>query len=223
MNEKKMLNYYQDRFAEYGEDEKSLGWTKSKQSLRFFQLIKNFHLENANLTDIGCGFGDLYGYLSRGGIKLDRYLGVDIVPEFVEIAKRRYPDDWARFLLANYLDLESIGADCTVASGVFGYRLFDKDEDQYAYVGKVFRKAFEESSQGIAFDFLSDKTDFYSGKSDFHASPSTVLEIAYGLSRNVILDNSCMPFEFTLTVFKNDSFLKETTVFDKFLKERKAE
>lgn len=71
----------------------------------------------------------------------------------------------------------------------------------------------------IVFDFQSDKVDFMGCDTGFYFSPEKVLGIAYEFSRNVILDNSYMPFEFAVTIFKDDSFKKDTTVFNRFIAE----
>jgi len=219
---KKLLEYYQAGFGKHGVHENSLGWTKGKQFIRFYQLTKNFELEGANLVDVGCGFGDIHSYFKRHDVKCKAYHGIDVIPEFIQVAKQKWESETTRFTLGNYMDLENLTTDYTIASGIFGHRLFDADADQYQYIEKVLRKAFAESTRAISFDFISDKIDFKSGIMDFHASPSSILDLAYELSRNVILDNSCMPFEFSLTVFKDDSFAKEKTVFNKFVADKKA-
>lgn len=43
-----------------------------------------------------------------------------------------------------------------------------------------------------------------------------ILEMAYKLSRNIILRNDYMPFEFSIVIFKDDSFSKEDTLFTKY-------
>ncbi len=217
MNDKRLLDYYQTNFSRHGVHEKSLGWTKGKQRLRFHQLTKNFDLSNASLLDVGCGFGDFNQFLGEKGDRLTRYVGIDVVPEFIQTAKARWKSAEQEFVLGNYLETQGLEFDYVIASGVFGLALFDQPNDQYAYIERVLRKAFIEARVGISFDFISDRTDFRSGGSDFHATPSRILDIAYSLSRNVLLDNSAMPFEFSITVFKDDSFKAETTVFNRNL------
>lgn len=70
-------------------------------------------------------------------------------------------------------------------------------------------------SDGLAFDFLSDKVD-YRHEHTFHSSPEKVLEIAYKYSRNIVLRNDYMPFEFAIIIFKDDGFDKQDTVFHRY-------
>jgi len=107
--------------------------------------------------------------------------------------------------------------DIIVASGVFNFKLLE--ESNYQFIEAFMEKAFGMASEGIAFDFLSDKVD-YQYAHTFHSSPSRILEMAYGFSRNVMLNNSYMPFEFTVTVFKDDTFDPGDTIFTRYKHER---
>jgi len=78
---------YRERYEKFGHSRESLGWSKDKQNIRFYALTNQFDLKNADLLDIGCGFGDINLYFSRIGVKLRRYHGIDLVPEFIEKAK----------------------------------------------------------------------------------------------------------------------------------------
>ncbi len=64
------------------------------------------------LLDVGCGFGDLINYLP---VNLE-YLGVDLLPEFVSEAKRRFPDH--NFTCGDIAGLEIGDFDTVVLAGV---------------------------------------------------------------------------------------------------------
>ena len=100
-----------------------------------------------------------------------------------------------------------------VSSGIFNHRL--EHTDSYSYIEAVLAKAFAMCREGLAFDFLSDKVDFRH-EHTFHSSPERILGMAYALSRNVLLRNDYMPFEFSLFVFKDGSFSKVDTLFERF-------
>jgi 2-polyprenyl-3-methyl-5-hydroxy-6-metoxy-1,4-benzoquinol methylase len=205
---------YNDLFMQYGRDEKSLGWTKNKQHIRFKQLFRflgELSKKGGVLLDVGCGFGDLYSYLLQVyPTKEIEYYGIDLMENFIKEAKKSYPQIQSHFQVGNLLEMDDIEKyDYIVASGIFGY-----DNGGYEQVEKIFEKAYKMCRKGFAMDFLSDKVDYRASEINFFASPEKILSIAYKYSRNVILDNSAMPFEFTITVIKNDKFRKETTVFD---------
>lgn len=212
-----IIKFYKKKFEEYGHHEASLGWSKGKQFIRFYALTRNFNLNNKKILDIGCGFGDFLGFATLHDIKYSNYHGVDLIEEFIKIAVRDHGDDPRnKFEVCNFLE-KNFSCDYVIASGVFGQRVESSDERNYEFVEKVISKALADSSCGVAFDFISDKVDFRTSEKDFHASASRVLDIAYKYSRNVMIDNSIMPFEFSLVINKDQGFSKEKTVFNSFL------
>lgn len=218
--ETKIKDYFLELYRQYGYDERSLGWTKHKQYIRFAQLLKNFRLHSASVLDVGCGFGDMLTFLKQRFRENISYFGVDCIPEYVSVAKEQHPEEQDQFLCADFMKSslwDGRTFDYIVASGIFGYRCWETDEQQYQYVDSVIGRALELCNKGISLDFLSDKTDYRTSGTDFHASPERILQIAYKYSRNVVLDNSALPFEFCITIMKDDSFAKEKTVFNQYL------
>lgn len=227
-----LRDYYSELYLQYGQDERSLGWTKNKQNIRFHELIKHILMKNrtaqVSLLDIGCGFGDLYTYIRANKLPIS-YYGIDIMPDFIEIAQKNHEDIRDNFLLAEFLEWKEnemtkrlpMKWDWIVESGFFGHKLFETEEEMYDYIYRVMKKGMELCEVGICFDFLSDKVDYRTSQNDFHASPEKILEMAYGFSRNVVLDNSTMPFEFNITIWKNDSFAKGKTIFNDYMEQDK--
>jgi hypothetical protein len=217
MNEKRLQEYYRRNYEKHGVSERSLGWTKGKQFIRFHQLTRHFRLHNSTIIDVGCGFADFVQFALNNGIHFKTYHGVDLMQEFLNIARNRYSGEDFVFTQGNYLDLTGLSSDYVIGSGLFGHRLFEDEEDNYNYIRSVFRKSLIEAKEAISFDFLSDKVQFRTSEQDFHASPNRVVSIGYELTNALVLDNSAMPFEFSITLFKNDQFSKDKTVFDRFL------
>lgn len=205
---------YENRYREYGYDPRTLDWDKGKQNMRFSILTSQYDFRGREVIDIGCGFGDLNRVLSAitGGDY--RYWGIDVVQSLLSEAQSRYGNERVRFHCGDFLAMDVPEADYAIASGIFNLKL--QEGDNYAFIEQVMRKAFRLCRVGFAFDFLSDKVD-YGKENTFHASPEYILKLAYGLSRNVILLNNYMPFEFSLFVFKDDSFDKKCTIFHRWL------
>jgi 2-polyprenyl-3-methyl-5-hydroxy-6-metoxy-1,4-benzoquinol methylase len=204
---------YTNRFNEFGYSPKSLGWDKGKQELRSEILTSQYDFENKRILDIGCGFGDLNLTLQRKA-KNYSYFGVDMVDVLIQAGKERYKKPQIEFYTGDFLDTAFVGEfDYAIASGMFNFKL--KDADNYEFIENVMKKALQLCKDGIAFDFLSDKVD-YKKEITFHSSPEKILAIAYKFSRNIILRNDYMPFEFSIFINKNDTFSKEDTVFNTF-------
>lgn len=101
--------------------------------------------------------------------------------------------------------------DYVLCSGAFN-RKFSGRMSNYEFIEKCINKALNIATEGIAFDFLSNHVD-YQYEHTFHSDPMKILEMSYKRSRRVILRNDYMPFEFSVFVFKDDSFEKEDTIF----------
>ena len=76
-------------------------------------------------------------------------------------------------------------------------------------------KALSICRDGLAFDFLSDKVG-YQNSQTFHSGPERILGMAYKHSRNVVLRNDYMPFEFAVFINKDSSFKTEDTIFNHY-------
>ena len=213
----KVIQRYSDRYDKFGYDPKTLGWDKGKQNLRFDILTSQFDLDGKSIIDIGCGFGDLNKFLSTKNIDYF-YLGIDIVEKLILEAEKKYSNGKIGFKCGDFLK-ENVGLfDYAIGSGIFNFKL--DNEDNYTYIEQVIGKAFSIAKVGVAFDFLSDKVDF-KYEHTFHSAPDKILSMMYKYTRNVILRNDYMPFEFSIFLFKDDSFDKDDTIFNLYKKAKK--
>lgn len=212
-DKKKVISRYTDRYNQFGYSPLTLGWDKGKQNIRFDILTSFFNLQHSSILDIGCGFGDLNKYLQPKSIPYV-YTGIDLVESLIKEAKRKYKNPNIHFICADFMESHEIPKhDVSIGSGLFNFKL--ETNNNYEFIESIFNKAFGLSAQGIAFDFLSDRVDF-KNEFNFYSNPSTILDMAYQLSRNVILRNDYMPFEFTIIVFRDDSFSSSDTLFRRF-------
>lgn len=208
---KKTAESYQRLFEEHGYSPKSLGWDKGKQFLRFHQLTSDWDLADASLLDVGCGFGDFNNYLALLDISTCRYTGIDMVPEFIAEGEKRFSSSQANFVEGDFLNFDFTDQfDFAIASGTFNLAI--EGVDGYDYIRQNMEKMFELAKVAISIDFISDKVD-YQHEHNFNSSPEKILSMAYGFSRNVVLKNTYFPFEFSITLYKDDTFRKETTTF----------
>jgi len=189
-------HFFSESLRRYGYDPRSLGWIEGTQDTRFRVLAAVGDLEGCSVLDVGCGFGDLYEYLYREGIKVD-YTGVDLNPEFVDIARQRHPD--ARFIVADFEDSKISGRfDWVVESGVFNYMI----SDHQTFVGNMVRKMFKAARKGIAIDFLNNNGSFFSSGL-YHPDPADLYRFCSKLSKRVVLRCDYKPTEFCVYVYKD--------------------
>jgi len=206
----KIIHRYSERYNEFGYDPKTLGWNKGKQDLRFDILTSQFDLNEMSILDIGCGFGDLNKFLSTKNIDYS-YYGIDIVEKLIIEAQERYSSDKIKFKCGDFLKEEIDFFDYAIGSGIFNFKL--DNEDNYTYIERVIDKAFSNCRIGVAFDFLTDKVDFQYDHT-FHSAPEKIISMIFKYTRNIIFRNDYMPFEFSVFLFKNDSFEKHDTIFN---------
>lgn len=203
-DKQEIITKYQKQFKKYGYHPCSLFWPKGRQKLRFKILSEIGIGSNDSVIDIGCGFGDLLAYLQEHytGIK---YTGIDIVPEFISQAKEQYPD--GDFRITDILrDTIEKKWDYVFASGVFNIRLPSGSSEEF--IKSMIQKMFDLCVKGIACDFMSTYVD-YQQEDAFHCNPTMLFDYAKSLSRRVVLRNDYMPFEFTVYIYKNDSFERD--------------
>jgi SAM-dependent methyltransferase len=204
-------SYYQRLLEIHGVSPKALGWDNGKQFLRFHQLTSDWDLNGASILDVGCGFGDFINYLQSTSIESYSYTGIDLVGDFVETAKRLHDSPSIKFLRVSLEDYNFPSTfDYTLASGVFNLR-FDC-VDGYELISLGMEKMFKLSRIALSIDFISSKVD-YAHKHNFNSEPEKILSMAYALSRNVVLKNNYFPFEFSVTIYKDESYSLGSTTF----------
>lgn len=196
--QEKYLDYHNKRFDIYKDDVKSLWGSEYSQKLRFKVFTRQVNLTNADVLDIGCGFGDFYGYLKENNVKIKSYLGFDINQNHLSVAKEKYPE--TDFNLVDILEDEvSKTFDFVFASGIF----FLKCENWEDYFLQMIKKMFALSKNGIAFNLLSchsvnpDEVSYYS-------NPAEILSlITKNVSPFAILDHSYKQNDYTFFIYKS--------------------
>jgi SAM-dependent methyltransferase len=211
------IERYNQRLAEFGPTERALGWgEKGRSRIRFEVLASQWDLRDARVLDVGCGFGDLFGYLRERGVTGVRYIGVDINASLLAIARERYPE--ARFAEADCRRLRpSTRSDYAFCSGMFNHKL----EDNAGFIAAMFEQFDAAAEKGFAANFLSDRVE-YRLEHTYHADPRVILELAYRYSNNVVLRNDYMPYEFTVFVNKGSRVDPSLSVYEEFVRIEKG-
>ena len=115
------IDRYRARFRRHGISPRALGWRPGSQEVRFSAFLKDAPLSEAkSLIDVGCGFGDLLGELRAMGWK-GHYTGIDILPEFIEVARGRN-EAGASWITGDFqVILSDMKADIVFSSGLFNH------------------------------------------------------------------------------------------------------
>ena len=92
-----MLQQHRRWLQEYGLTEKALGWGSAEgMEARFLaacevmRLTEYWSFHGMSVLDVGCGFGDLLPFVEK--MFVWKYFGIDVVPEFIAEARKRYEE-----------------------------------------------------------------------------------------------------------------------------------
>ena len=207
---------YRKRWLEFGYDPRTLGWNKDCQWVRFEAIFEGLRpSEFGSVLDVGCGFGDLLAYLRCRGWK-GRYIGVDLVTELIEEARRVHSADAASKFVCGDVAQFASGELCelVVAIGIFNHRLVQGNVD---LIGETMEKMWAMSSRAMVCDFLSTSSDPQKRSSHlYYADPAEMLALARRHSRRVMLHHAYMPFEFQVKVWHDDHFIAAAPVFEPY-------
>lgn len=190
--------YFEDRFQKYGEDVRTLWGNEKAQLDRFAVLSKIGNLQEKSILDVGCGFGDLFGYLRSNRIRLTDYLGIDFVEEIISVARIHYPE--ARFSRQDLAEVpENELFDYVFASGIF----FMKGPAWEEYTLKTLQMMYLRARIGLAANFLSR----FSGKRDANSQyldPGELLSLVTNEITTICeLRHSYRSNDFTIFLYKD--------------------
>ena len=196
-----IIRRYDARLKEFGPTGEALAsGTEERRVIRFSVLCDIGRLEGKRVLDVGCGLGDLLGFLKEAGTECD-YTGFDINPKMVEAARKRYPE--ARFQVVDILKDPFPDFDYIVSTNSFNNRL--TYDDNYEFIRRILGTAYEHVKEGVAVDFLTSSVDFQRDYA-FYYEPEKVFAIAKEFTRRVCLRHDYPLFEFCMYMYRDVKF-----------------
>jgi SAM-dependent methyltransferase len=188
---------YQEAFERYGESPAGLQWGNYRSmALRFRQLITDVDIEGKRILDVGCGMGDLLPYLYAKSSNFV-YLGVDITPEFIEIAKRRYQGH--DFKVADPFT-QKVGRkfDLIFLSGVLNIEVPNYQEERKQRI----KKLFDMAGEALVFNMAGGWRQFPDAAPVAYMRIDEVLDFCSKLTPRIILKTHYLPKDFTIVMYK---------------------
>jgi SAM-dependent methyltransferase len=205
-----LIEQYRTAFAVHGDCPAGVMWPRGRQILRFDALTQHFSGDSFSVLDYGCGLGHLKEYLDQRFSKYD-YHGVDLVPEFVNTVTAKCSDAKVH-LIKSYKEV-STPIDHVVISGVFN--IID-DINRAAYVEQVhstLEHLFGLARVSLAVNFMTDRVDFMQPDA-LHMNVEVMTNfIRRKLSPRLRVDESYMPYEFTLVILKNSEIIRPDNIY----------
>jgi len=194
MSRNRIAEHYTQRISRKAPGYDILDWESEEAQLgRFSVLSEHIDLNGLSLLDVGCGVGDLYGYLLRRHIDTD-YTGVDILKEMVQEAKRRYPT--GQFVSGDLFTSDMMTGksfDVVYSSGIFNLNLGNNT----AFLKSALPVFFRLAGQWVVFNLLDSG---HPAKSERYAcfDPEEVVSWVREHAGNVQLLRGYVPHDFTI-------------------------
>jgi SAM-dependent methyltransferase len=210
----KMIEYYENLLNQHGDHYLSLDWkSPSSQKMRYDAFIDLFALgkkkKDISVLDLGCGFGDFYGYLKNEGWVEDKkikYIGYDINPKLIEKAQKKYPE--ARFEVQDIMEKKAFPKfDYIFSSGIFNI-CFSQSNDHMEYVREMIIRMYDLSESGMASNFLSVNGAYLMDEKElkqkqyFYFRPEDLVNVSRFLTNRYLLRHDYHPGDFTLYLLK---------------------
>ncbi|MFW5802439.1 MAG: class I SAM-dependent methyltransferase [Verrucomicrobiota bacterium] len=164
MTRKRIIEHYVHRVAPEKPSFDILDWGSQQEQEQRFQVLKEVLSEenvitpntenNLTVLDVGCGLGDLRGFLEQHVDRL-HYVGVDIVEAILREARARHGD--SHFVLADVFDAPPFperSFDVVFCSGVFNLKLGNNED----FAVRALPRLFALCSKCLMVNFLHERT-----------------------------------------------------------------
>ena len=189
-----VANHYEPLLNKYSRGYEILDWESlDSQVKRFEVLTNNVELSGKKLLDIGCGTGDLFGYLKNQNINLS-YYGIDILPKMIERAYDIYPK--GRFFSGNIFKDSPFSKkqfDVIFCSGIFNLNMGDNK----TFLKEALPVFFAHAKGKVVFNLLDPGHVVHSDKY-YYFSQKEVLHIIREYTDNAIAVTGYIPNDFTI-------------------------
>lgn len=203
-----MAERYRREFERHGATSSALHIPKARQQDVSFRALTEIETPfSGSVLDVGCGFADFLGYLEHQRLEV-HYTGIDIVPEFLDEARRRHPGADLR-LSDLLLDPPQGSFDWVMLSGTLNFRLEQGDTE--AYVENMLTRMFETARRGIAANFLSTRVDWRRPEAH-HSDPARILGQLSTLGPRFAVRHDYMPYQFTVYAWR-DARIDSDSIF----------
>lgn len=204
-----LVDHYRALLETHGDDARAVQYSDtSSQQARFAKLV-GVGRPLTSVLDVGCGLAHLCDYMRARGWT-GRYLGVDIVPGFVERANARLRDDPLAEVRLIDAAAETLpgGCDYALLSGVFNNMM----PDNLTFMETTLRAMWAAAKKGIAFNAMSQHVD-YRDDGLYYTDPAKVFEFCKTvlgghpvLHHDYVVRPGGFPFEYAVHLHKEPFF-----------------
>lgn len=204
----KIIEHYENCLEKHGDNHLGVDWPKLDDvDTRYRIMLDIIRLNEKNdslvsLLDFGCGTAHLLEYIKKYKFEEILYSGLDISQKFIDVAKKKYPNN--SFYCIDILDLgnEIKNFDYIIMNGVFTEKRELTFDEMWDYFTKMITIIYEKCNKGFAFNVMSNNVD-WEREDLFHVSHDLLSNfLCKKLTRNYIIRNDYGLYEYTVYVFK---------------------
>lgn len=191
--------YHRHRIETFREGTvEALGWRGEESQARRFEVLASVgDLNGCSVLDVGCGHGDLKGYLTRACSGVT-YIGIDQMPEFINVATERYRDPNTYFFQSDFTVTAFPRVDYVFASGALSYRCASA-----RFYFDMIRKMYDAATRAVAFNML-DAGRFPNHPLLVGHHPAEIVAFCQELSPSVELISGYLEDDFTVFAYKHE-------------------
>lgn len=206
-----MVKLYRHALATHGDSPAAVLWPKGRQDLRFGALTGHIAADGFSVLDYGCGLGHLKDFLDRR-FSTYSYRGVDIVPEFLDALRKRHAGAQVRPIRSHADVTETV--DHVVISGTFNIVVGDSAEAYLGVVYSALAHLFRLCRVSLAVNFMTDRVDYRQEHTHHVNVEQMYRHVRDQLSPRLTLDQSELPYEFTIVAYKNSTIVRPDNIYE---------
>lgn len=183
----------------HGEDSRAVLCDRQTRLIhRFVEIVKLIDLDGSKrrILEVGCGHGEFYKFLASVGYR-GSYVGTDINPELLALAKKRFKAIDVREVDIVKADLGE-KFDYVLLSGVFNIEC----GQTVAWVQNFLERMYAHCEEAIVFNAVSTHVNFRDPRM-FYLDPVEMLQFCITkLSKRVTLTHHNLTYNYTVAVYR---------------------
>jgi ubiquinone/menaquinone biosynthesis C-methylase UbiE len=190
---------YNKMLADGANGAERVGWgSVDSQEKRFRVLTEIGNLDDDSILDVGCGLGAYFDYVHKKHSNLS-YTGIDINLNMIQEAQQRHSD--VEFIHANIIadthTLNDRKFDYVFLSGALNLSA----DNHHDTIESIMKEMFILANKGVAINFLSVFSDYLT-PGEYYCNPVDILQLAFSITKKVVLRHDYMPHDFTIYLYK---------------------
>jgi SAM-dependent methyltransferase len=202
-----IVAHYESCLERFGDTHLGVDWPKPEDAQTRYRVMLEVvrpedKLRTVRLLDFGCGPSHLYEHMVARGLHDIAYAGLDLSEKFVELSRRKFPEN--QYYCVDLLDGDAAipSFDYVVMNGVFTVKRALAFDEMFLYFKQLVKKVFESAEIGLAFNVMSKHVDWE--RDDlFHLGFDPLAHfLKTELTRNFIFRNDYGLHEYTTYVYR---------------------